>query len=938
MANLTSPGVSISVTDESFYAAAGTGTVPLIIIATAQDKSAPASGTAAFTTKAEAGNVKLITSQRELLTNYGNPTFKASSGTQLHGHELNEYGLLAAYSFLGLANRAYVLRADIDLSQLDAKSTAPTSKPNNGAYWLDTSATVWGLKQYNGSAWVKQTVKQPTATEVTAGSEPKAAFGVDGDYAVVYQTSAGVTLASIKIYNKLSGTWYHVGATAWDTASSSKDYQIAAHTAVPTTKSGGGALASGDLYLQTNKPNSGTDVVVKVYNSSTGQWTLETVEGKEHSYQAFLAYTAIAVGDIWVDYSSADATVAVKRHNGKSIVTAASSAALTDTAISATPHTSGTVALNLIVNDRDDVNGASGKIGVTFYNFDVSGDTFLSVDEMVAGFNSALSGAVAADTLSDKVSVANVGGKITITSTAGYDVQLTAGTVGGFDPTDLNFVDTTPYSNWEALSFESSTTAITGTLADNTLWYDSVVSDTSIDLLYNNGGTWASYANDINVAASTPTVQSDGASALVDGDIWVDSSDLENYPKLYKRASSAWVAISNADQVSDAGIVFGDFRATASASTDADAPNAALYPTNILAWNKRASGGNVKQWNIAYTVGGTLIGNRWVDYSGNKSDGSPYMLRKAQRKAVAKGLQSAITTNQDIRNETNRFNLLACPGYPELIDEMISLNTDRKETAFIVADAPFRLAADSTSTAAWANNTNVATENGEDGLVSSSAYMGVYYPHGLSSNLDGSSVAVPASHIALRTIAYNDQVSFPWFAPAGFQRGLVSNASGVGYVDSKTGKWTPVSLSEGQRDALYSNKINPIGNFPGRGLAVFGQKTLNPTASALDRVNVARLVVYVRERLDDIVKPFLFEPNDETTRQNAKVLVDRFLGNLVTQRGLFDFLTVCDTSNNTAARIDRNELHVDIAIQPVKAVEFIYIPIRVQNTLGSTGT
>ena len=84
MAELTSPGVSISVTDESFYAAAGTGTVPLIVIATAQDKSAPAGSTAAFTASAEAGNVKLITSQRELLTNYGNPTFTASSGTQLH--------------------------------------------------------------------------------------------------------------------------------------------------------------------------------------------------------------------------------------------------------------------------------------------------------------------------------------------------------------------------------------------------------------------------------------------------------------------------------------------------------------------------------------------------------------------------------------------------------------------------------------------------------------------------------------------------------------------------------------------------------------------------------------------------------------------------------------------------------------------------------------
>ena len=105
----------------------------------------------------------------------------------------------------------------------------------------------------------------------------------------------------------------------------------------------------------------------------------------------------------------------------------------------------------------------------------------------------------------------------------------------------------------------------------------------------------------------------------------------------------------------------------------------------------------------------------------------------------------------------------------------------------------------------------------------------------------------------------------------------------------------------------------------------------------MDRVNVARLVVYIRERLDDIVKPFLFEPNDEVTRANAKTVVDRLLGELVAQRGLFDFITVCDTTNNTPARIDRNELHIDIAIQPVKAVEFIYIPIRIQNTLGQTG-
>jgi len=112
---------------------------------------------------------------------------------------------------------------------------------------------------------------------------------------------------------------------------------------------------------------------------------------------------------------------------------------------------------------------------------------------------------------------------------------------------------------------------------------------------------------------------------------------------------------------------------------------------------------------------------------------------------------------------------------------------------------------------------------------------------------------------------------------------------------------------------------------------------LNPSASALDRINVSRLVIYIREQLDDAVKPFLFEPNDSVTRTNAASVVDRFLSSLVTQRGLFDYVTVCDTSNNTPARIDRNELHIDIAIQPVKAVEFIYIPIRIQNTLGSTG-
>jgi phage tail sheath protein FI len=113
---------------------------------------------------------------------------------------------------------------------------------------------------------------------------------------------------------------------------------------------------------------------------------------------------------------------------------------------------------------------------------------------------------------------------------------------------------------------------------------------------------------------------------------------------------------------------------------------------------------------------------------------------------------------------------------------------------------------------------------------------------------------------------------------------------------------------------------------------VFGQKTLSPVASALDRINVARLIVHLRYQLDLIAKPFLFEPNDRITRDQVVDTFNRFMEDLVSKRALFDFLVVCDESNNTPARIDRNELYIDIAIQPVKAIEFIYIPLRIKNT------
>jgi len=915
MATLVSPGVSISVSDESFYAAAGAGSVPLIVIATAQDKSAPdGSSTAAYTTSANAGKLYQITSQRELLQNYGNPVFKSSGGTPLHGAEQNEYGLMAAYSFLGIANRAYVLRADIDLDELTASSTAPTKAPANGAYWLDTALTSWGLKQWSGSAWVLKTLKKPGASEVDSNGDPKAAFGVNGDFCVTYFTNTGGTKSTIDFYEKLSGAWYKIGSSNWSSAvsGSAGDFQFASHLSIPTLKSGGGALTTGDIFIQETTPNNGSNIVIKEYSTASSSFSIEPIVAKEHSNVVYAnTYTSPNVGDLWAD-GGTTASFTLKRHNGASTLSVASTTALAD-GIDVSTH-AGKVSINLSINGASD-------LPVTFTGANTSA---VSVDEIVSSINSATG-------ISSTTAVAsNVSGKITITTSDGKDIGITAGNVAGYTPSDINITAGT-YSNFKSLSYEAKATAITGAATNGTLWYDNNVANTNIDILYQNSGVWATYSNDVQFSASAPTLQSDGSSSLVDGDLWIDSSDLENFPKIYKRASSAWVLVDNSDQASSDGIVFGDFRASSSSSLISSAnglPNPALYPSGILAWNKMASVGNVKQYDLASGL--------WKDYSGNKNDGSPHLLRKAQRKSIVKALQATLTANQEILNETNRFNILAVPGYSECLDEMLNLSVNRKDTVFCIADAPFRLAADATSTQNWATNNSNASENGEDGLVSSSSQAAVYYPHGLATNLDGTTVMVPASHMALRTIAFNDSVAFPWFAPAGFQRGLVNNATSTGYLNATTGEFQAVSLSEGQRDSLYSNKINPIGNFPGRGIAVFGQKTLNPVSSALDRVNVSRLIIYIREQLDDAVKPFLFEPNDEVTRANAKTVVDRLLAQLVQQRGLFDFITICDTTNNTAARIDRNELYIDIAVQPVKAVEFIYIPIRIQNTLGST--
>jgi hypothetical protein len=505
-------------------------------------------------------------------------------------------------------------------------------------------------------------------------------------------------------------------------------------------------------------------------------------------------------------------------------------------------------------------------------------------------------------------------------------------------------------SAWTPLLYTPSATAPNGGPADGTLWYNP---NLRVDIMVNDGTQWLGYRNkypatDPNgvILDSAPPVTQSTLTPLVDYDLWLDTA-ATTYPTLYRydAANANWILIDNTDHVTSQGIIFADARPNADGTAfgsqapsdmvvsnyvDPDAPNALLYTAGMLLFDTRYSTYNVKVFRKNY-FGSGVFTDRWVTASGNAPNGAPYMGPAAQRQMVVEGLKAALNDSLDARAEQNFFNLLAVPGYTECLAEMITLNTDKNEVAFLVVDPPAKLPADGTDIVNWSNNSNNASDNGPAGLIDSTPYAGVYYPWGLGSNLNGQSVFVPPSLMALRTIAFNDQVAYPWFAPAGFNRGLVTGVSSVGYLNS-TGSYVPVTLSQGQRDVLYTNRINPIAYIPGRGLVVYGQKTLNPVSSALDRVNVARLINYLKFALDQLAKPFLFEQNDAQTRGNVTQAFNAFLRNLLSQRALYDFSVICDTSNNTPDRLDRNELWIDIAIKPEKSIEFIYIPIRILNT------
>jgi len=262
-----------------------------------------------------------------------------------------------------------------------------------------------------------------------------------------------------------------------------------------------------------------------------------------------------------------------------------------------------------------------------------------------------------------------------------------------------------------------------------------------------------------------------------------------------------------------------------------------------------------------------------------------------------------------------QYNVISMPGLNRVsaasqITTLISNAQNRGDNIAVVDMVPYGTALTTVTSQALAMDTS---------------YGATYWPWVQTFDPDlGNAEWVPASTLIPAVYAFNDNSSEAWFAPAGFNRGGLST---VVRAERK--------LTQGDRDSLYQGNVNPIATFPNQGVVVFGQKTLQKKASALDRVNVRRLLITVKGFISQIADNLVFEQNTIATRNSFLAQVNPYLASVQQRQGLYAFKVVMDDSNNTADVIDRNELIGQIYLQPTKTAEYIYLDFNLTPT-GAT--
>jgi phage tail sheath protein FI len=250
----------------------------------------------------------------------------------------------------------------------------------------------------------------------------------------------------------------------------------------------------------------------------------------------------------------------------------------------------------------------------------------------------------------------------------------------------------------------------------------------------------------------------------------------------------------------------------------------------------------------------------------------------------------------------------------------ISICTARGDTLFLV-DPPFGLNAQQVTD--WHNGLLFNDLQ----VALNSSYGALYYPWvKIFDQFNGGELFTPPSGHVAGVFARTERVTEMWFAPAGLNRGQLIQALGL-----------EIDLTRGERDALYglNNAVNPIANFPQQGLFVWGQRTLQRKDSALDRVNVRMLLIAIKKALagpNGLLNFYIFEPNDKTTRASVTSVVEGYMNDIQARRGVTGYKVICDETNNTPQRIDRNELWVSLLIKPTRVAEFIVLNIAILRT------
>ena len=533
-----------------------------------------------------------------------------------------------------------------------------------------------------------------------------------------------------------------------------------------------------------------------------------------------------------------------------------------------------------------------------------------------------------------------------------YEDDSTSGTIKVFNGTE-----------WVAATdVEVSMTEPRAKAAEGTLWFND---DLKVDIMVGNGTIWQGYNTQYAYPNAKIYVTSEEPTSATEDSLWVNSA---KFPEIKRYVGGVWELVDPTDQTTPDGIVFADARYYAASGAeptyevddltgkiksnllnsndvDPDCPDPQTYPAGILLFNTRFSTNNVKEYkekpfeglykedDKSYSVGGyegildTNKMARWVTASGNAADGSGLFGKDAQRKMVVKALASAIVSNEDIRTYNYDFFFATCPGYPELDDELINLNVDKKEMFEIISDTPKTLKPDGKAIQEWGTNANNAVSHGAEGRVLKNEYVTRQYPPmGLASNVDGAEIAVPSSIAKMKNLLVLPRGQIA----AGTQNGQVTNLASVGYITDEQ-EYASVVINDGLGKVCTAQSINPIMPRRNTGLLFWGEATENPITSSLSDEHAIITLLRLKRQLEAACLPFFFRINNPSLRNEFHKVLQDILNTFVGTGEIYDYALEVE-SENTPERINRKELWAAIAIEIAKGVEQIYIPIKVVAT------